>query len=159
MEYELYHHGILGMKWGIRRYQNEDGSLTAAGKRRYKTKEAVSSAFSPGKDGKPSSAERIAGEVASIPEKGSKIYSSIKDLSYKKSEFDLSSMSDVDLQRAINRMNLERSYTSLKNAEKTKNKDKVNAILGVAGGVTGLAASAVTIAATIVKLTKRTKGE
>ena len=31
----LEHHGILGQKWGIRRYQNEDGSLTEAGKRRY----------------------------------------------------------------------------------------------------------------------------
>lgn len=32
---ELYHHGILGQKWGIRRYQNKDGTLTAEGKKRY----------------------------------------------------------------------------------------------------------------------------
>ena len=35
MEYELYHHGILGMHWGIRRFQNKDGTWTEAGKRRY----------------------------------------------------------------------------------------------------------------------------
>ena len=32
---ELYHHGIKGQKWGVRRFQNKDGSLTPAGKRRY----------------------------------------------------------------------------------------------------------------------------
>lgn len=32
---ELYHHGIKGQRWGVRRYQNPDGSLTAMGKKRY----------------------------------------------------------------------------------------------------------------------------
>ena len=32
---ELYHHGIKGQRWGVRRYQNSDGSLTAAGRKRY----------------------------------------------------------------------------------------------------------------------------
>lgn len=31
----LVHHGIIGQRWGIRRYQNEDGSLTSEGKSRY----------------------------------------------------------------------------------------------------------------------------
>lgn len=34
---ELYHHGIKGMHWGKRRFQNKDGSLTAEGERRYGT--------------------------------------------------------------------------------------------------------------------------
>ena len=37
----LCHFGILGMKWGIRRYQNKDGSLTAAGKKRYQDEVAL----------------------------------------------------------------------------------------------------------------------
>lgn len=36
---ELYHHGILGQKLGIRRFQNPDGSLTPDGKKRYSSNE------------------------------------------------------------------------------------------------------------------------
>ena len=37
MTYEVYlaHHGIKGQKWGVRRYQNEDGTYTEAGLKRY----------------------------------------------------------------------------------------------------------------------------
>lgn len=37
---ELYHHGILGQKWGVRRFQNADGTYTAAGKKRYEIDES-----------------------------------------------------------------------------------------------------------------------
>ena len=37
---ELYHHGIKGQKWGVRRFQNEDGTLTEKGKERYSTYDA-----------------------------------------------------------------------------------------------------------------------
>lgn len=40
---ELYHWGIKGQKWGVRRYQNKDGTLTSAGKKRSKRKNDVKS--------------------------------------------------------------------------------------------------------------------
>lgn len=44
MEHELYHYGIKGQKWGVRRYQNKNGSLTPAGKKRAAEYESKSKA-------------------------------------------------------------------------------------------------------------------
>lgn len=40
---ELYHHGIKGQRWGVSRYQNEDGSLTAKGMKRYSNVDTITS--------------------------------------------------------------------------------------------------------------------
>ena len=42
MHDELCHHGIKGQKWGVRRFQNKDGSLTAKGKDRYRDNKPMS---------------------------------------------------------------------------------------------------------------------
>lgn len=83
--YYLAHHGILGMKWGIRRYQNPDGSLTPAGEKRYSTN------------------KRFRAQVDNMRAK-SQVSKNTKE------------MSDDDLRKAIDRMQLEDRYAQLMNS-------------------------------------------
>lgn len=72
-EIELYHHGTKGMKWGVRRYQNKDGSLTPAGKKRYSSinKEKI-------KETSKKVAKKTAKVAAKTVVTGAKAYSQLK---------------------------------------------------------------------------------
>ena len=69
---ELYHHGIKGMKWGVRRYQKKDGTLTSAGKKRYFEKsDGLYSKSKPPKnamdgDGMSSKAKKFPGAISNV---------------------------------------------------------------------------------------------
>lgn len=66
----LVHHGIKGQKWGVRRYQNEDGSLTEAGRKHYRLEAHDSKAASDFRDVK---AKFRSGEKVDAAEAGAKI--------------------------------------------------------------------------------------
>ena len=163
----LYHHGIKGMKWGVRRYQNEDGSLTNAGKKRYGSNDSnadnagkkkhrsvdrdklFDTSVKNGKD-KPniSPAEKITKNASNVVSDTSKILNASSRIANRrrKSEqtIDLSNMTDQQLRDYINRSNLEKQYISAISPDKTsKGKEYADDILDIAGGVAGIAGSVI----------------
>lgn len=78
METELYHHGILGQKWGVRRYQNKDGTLTAAGKKRYSENSDEKTKFNTAK--KIAATALVGGTVAAAAYAYSKNFNLVNDL-------------------------------------------------------------------------------
>lgn len=56
----LQHHGVKGMKWGVRRFENKDGSLTAAGKKRYAKQDDISSEEQAKREQRKATAKKVA---------------------------------------------------------------------------------------------------
>lgn len=159
MEYTyLVHHGIKGQKKGLRRYQNPDGSLTPAGRIRYGVGEArrkVSEASS--KDVK--NVQSVIKSGKELQKAGKAIVNeSMKKTAQKneprgsKFDVDLSTISDKDLQRVVNRMNLERQYKQLKPKQINKGQKMVDDILNYGGSALSIAGGAVSLALAIKKL-------
>lgn len=114
MENELMHWGIKGMKWGVRRYQNKDGSLTPAGKKRYDKEMA-----------KLKEEEKIAKNKLKTQAKLNKLDEKRKEVEALKrgkpiakktkqpSKPSVKDMSDEELRQTVNRLLMEQQYAKL----------------------------------------------
>ena len=174
---ELYHHGTKGMKWGVRRYQNTDGSLTNAGKSRYardaREKEFNKYDESSGKYYKQSKkngrtdlefdAKRYAKEdterTKRLVDSGRNLSNDLKrsvDTSSnnrKVQKMDLSNMTDQQMREQINRAMLERQYNDMFNPQKeSRGREYASRTLETAGNVLAVTSSALGIALAIKEL-------
>lgn len=105
---ELYHHGIRGMKWGIRRFQKKDGSLTTAGKKRYSESEEDAAARK--------------AEYEAEKQKALKTGSASEVLKYK------GDLTQQEMQNAISRIRWENDMRDLSAKELATGKSKADAV-------------------------------
>ena len=116
-EYVLAHYGIPDMHWGIRRYQNKDGSLTPAGKKRYQKSDGKT------KNGNQKSEEQIKSE------KQKRIDSKNRGV-----------LTDAELKAKVDRLRLEKDLKDLTDEQISPGKKFVNYVLSESGKKVAVAA-------------------
>lgn len=160
----LYHYGTPKMRWGVRRYQNKDGTLTEAGKKRYardvrenlaKKKDNRIDTSSPDPDRwvkeDLTRSKNTVDSMSRFVDDAKRVNSSITT---KKERMDLSKMTNKELREKIDRETLERRYNDLFNDEQKVSKGKrfASKTLETTGATLAIGASALSIALAIKEL-------
>lgn len=183
-QHYLKHWGIKGMKWGVRRYQNEDGTLTDAGIRRYNRDadekgydrtSGTGARYKVVGEGKNQRNERLNADASryvredierekQLADSTRQLTSnlknatdaSIRNAKNNRQKMDLSNMSDEQMRKEINRALLERQYNDMfAPQQSTKGRETASRILETTGSVLAIGSSALGIALAIKSLTGR----
>lgn len=165
---ELYHFGVKGMRWGVRRYQNSDGSLTKAGQRRYESDAAANTKRKKDKrlpeeglkDPKRwarEDNERTKGLVDATSRLNNDLKNanreSLNRAKNNRPKMDLSNMTDKEMRDQINRAILERQYNDTFAPQKvSKGREFASNALEIAGSTLAITSSALGIALAIKDL-------
>ena len=163
MENELYHFGIKGMRWGVRRYQNPDGSLTNVGQKRYERDQRENSGKKKGNKVGSSDPNRWVKEDLTrsrkLVDETNSMSNKLKNINNEKirnrpkTRTDLSSMTDKEMRDRINREILERQYNDMFTPQKTsRGREYVNKVLDNAGNALAVTSSVLGIALAIKDL-------
>lgn len=164
-KYELYHFGIKGMKWGVRRYQNKDGTLTNAGLKRYDRDEYEDrfrnndkKVLKDGHDANRWVREDI-DRGSQLADASGRLTRGINDVvktsikNQPKVKMDLSNMTDKEMRDAINRAMLEKQYNDMFAPQKsTKGREYVMQTLEMAGALISVTGGALAIAKAIADI-------
>ena len=164
MSNELQHWGIKGQKWGVRRYQNADGSLTPAGVKRYRDEaENIERQLNGRKSASAEDYQNVIKKTKTVGEgidsvrkfndNTKKINDPAMERRIRKST---EQMSDKELQQRVQRLNMEDNYTRMMMHREhlQQGEDYVSKMLDVSATVVRGATAALTIA----MLAKQLKG-
>lgn len=131
MENELTHWGIKGMRWGVRRYQNKDGTLTTAGKKRY----AKEMAKLKEEERVAKNKQRTQAKLDKLDEKRREIEAiksgkpTPKPAEKKSQKPSIKDMSDEELRAVVNRLNMEKMYRQLQPEQVSAGKKFANKVM------------------------------
>ena len=118
---ELVHHGVKGQKWGRRRYQNADGSLTPAGKQRYGSESNFETQYNAQQKAAMNAVKKVSDEGVKTARVGKEYEAERSRKKQRKADKALEEavrdkarkMSDQELREAVNRLNMEENYTRM----------------------------------------------